>query len=377
MELLFAKRLRVYRLKKDMTQEALAKAVGISPQSVSKWERGDGYPDITLLPKIARVCGVTVDMLLGNDAETIEEDIGSFFERVRSEQKMDEEERLALGLAYAKKYPDRDAVLHEVCWILMWLPESKRKPHLPFLWEVCEKIMSISTVQTYRDAALEILCRTCPDTQFEKWHDMCARMYDAYEGEVLEKRLMEQQRWEEYRIRNAVNKIHLIIHFLQRPSCCWGEPENQRAWNAWRAGIIESFGDNGEVPEGWIGYYAVHQFYLASSHFGCGDFEEGWRTLEKCFALFERWHAIPDGTALDLGHPWFFRGVKALKNAWNLLLPDGKEEYSNYCHAFTAQRDFLYTCMTMTKNWEQFDPVRGEERFQMLVRRAKAMMETE
>ena len=40
MELLFAKRLREYRLTKDMTQEAMAKAVGISPQSVSKWERG-------------------------------------------------------------------------------------------------------------------------------------------------------------------------------------------------------------------------------------------------------------------------------------------------------------------------------------------------
>ena len=78
MELLFAKRLREYRLKKDMTQEALAKAVGISPQSVSKWERSDGYPDITLLPKIARVCGVTVDSLLGNDEETIEEAIRWF-----------------------------------------------------------------------------------------------------------------------------------------------------------------------------------------------------------------------------------------------------------------------------------------------------------
>ncbi|MBR4960920.1 MAG: hypothetical protein IKY52_08495, partial [Clostridia bacterium] len=324
-------------------------------------------------PKIARVCGVTVDMLLGSDEETVKADIWEFTDRVRGE--MEEDDRLALGLEYVKKYPENDVVLHEVCWILMWLPESKREPHLPLLWEMCEKIMNISTVQTYRDAALEILCRTCPDEQFEKWHGMCAYMYDAYEGEVLEKRLMEQQKWEQYRIRNAVNKIHLIIHFLQRPSCCWGEPENHRAWNAYRVGILASFGNDGEIPEGWLGYYAVYQFYLAASHFGCRDFESGWQTLEKSFALFERWHAIPDGTALELGHPWFFRGVKALKNEWNLLLPDGTEEYSNYCHAFTAQRDFLYACMTMPKNWEQFDPIRGEERYKALVRRAKDMME--
>ena len=376
MELLFAKRLRQYRLAKEMTQEAVAKAVGISPQSVSKWERGDGYPDITLLPKIARVCGVTVDMLLGNDEETKEEDIRSFTDRVRGD--MDEDERLALGLEYAGKYPDSDVVLHEVCWILMWLPEAKREEHLPRLWEMCEKIMNISTMQTYRDAALEILCRTCPDAQFEKWHGMCARMYDAYEGEVLEKRLSSQKKWEEFRVRNAVNKIHLVIHFLTKPSCCWGEPENSRAWNAYRVGIFESFGENGEVPEGWLGYYAVHRFYLAASHFECGDYEEGWRTLEETFDLFDTWHAIPDGTALALGHNWFFRGIKALKNEWTLLLPDGSstgvEEYSTYCHAFTARWDFLYTCLN---DWKQFDPVRDDKRFQTLLRRAKDMRDAE
>ncbi|MBQ4607385.1 MAG: hypothetical protein IJB15_11815, partial [Clostridia bacterium] len=81
---------------------------------------------------------------------------------------------------------------------------------------------------------------------------------------------------------------------------------------------------------------------------------------------------IPDGTPLALGHHWFFRGVKALKNEWNLLLPDGTEEYSTYCHAFTARQDFLYTCLN---DWKQFDPVRGTERFAAYIRRAKDRME--
>jgi len=67
MELMFAKRLRNYRRGRDLTQEELAQAIGISAQSVSKWERGDGYPDITLLPRIANYFGVTIDALLGND----------------------------------------------------------------------------------------------------------------------------------------------------------------------------------------------------------------------------------------------------------------------------------------------------------------------
>lgn len=46
-------KLRSLRLQKNITQEALAGHLGITPQSVGKWERGEGFPDITLLPRIA------------------------------------------------------------------------------------------------------------------------------------------------------------------------------------------------------------------------------------------------------------------------------------------------------------------------------------
>lgn len=52
-ELLFAENLRKLRRTKDVTQEQLAAEIGVNPQSVSKWETGNGYPDITLLPRIA------------------------------------------------------------------------------------------------------------------------------------------------------------------------------------------------------------------------------------------------------------------------------------------------------------------------------------
>ena len=41
------------RRKAGMTQEAFAGKLGITPQAVSKWENGLGYPDVTLFPEIA------------------------------------------------------------------------------------------------------------------------------------------------------------------------------------------------------------------------------------------------------------------------------------------------------------------------------------
>ncbi|MBR6039909.1 MAG: helix-turn-helix transcriptional regulator [Clostridia bacterium] len=59
------KRIAMLRKEKGLTQEQLAEKVGVSAQAVSKWENDVSCPDITLLPLLADILGVTVDELLG------------------------------------------------------------------------------------------------------------------------------------------------------------------------------------------------------------------------------------------------------------------------------------------------------------------------
>lgn len=69
----------IKRLRKDrgITQEELASAIGVTTQAISKWERGEGYPDITFLPDIAEYFHVTLDTLCGIDEQRNREQISS------------------------------------------------------------------------------------------------------------------------------------------------------------------------------------------------------------------------------------------------------------------------------------------------------------
>ena len=65
--------LKKYRILKNLTQEEVAEYLGMTPQSVSKWERGECYPDITLLPALANIFETSIDLLVGMDTIRAEE----------------------------------------------------------------------------------------------------------------------------------------------------------------------------------------------------------------------------------------------------------------------------------------------------------------
>ena len=67
------RRIARLRLTKTATQERLAKELNVSPQAVSKWENDINYPDISLLPDLARFLGVSVDELLSGASASTQE----------------------------------------------------------------------------------------------------------------------------------------------------------------------------------------------------------------------------------------------------------------------------------------------------------------
>jgi transcriptional regulator with XRE-family HTH domain len=64
-------RIAALRREKGLKQDELAEKLGVSPQAVSKWENDQTCPDISLLPSLAKILGVSVDELLSGKTENI------------------------------------------------------------------------------------------------------------------------------------------------------------------------------------------------------------------------------------------------------------------------------------------------------------------
>ena len=62
-------RIAALRREKGLKQDELAEKLGVSPQAVSKWENDQTCPDISLLPQLAKLLGVSVDELLTGKTE--------------------------------------------------------------------------------------------------------------------------------------------------------------------------------------------------------------------------------------------------------------------------------------------------------------------
>ena len=105
------KRIAEYRKKKNLKQDELAEILGVSAQAVSKWENDISCPDISLLPELSRIFGVSIDEIVqGKKDEPVvsvlpeeqRKDIDKMMLRVQIESGSKDHVRVNLPIALVK-----------------------------------------------------------------------------------------------------------------------------------------------------------------------------------------------------------------------------------------------------------------------------------
>ncbi len=102
----FGERIKNLRRNKGMTQEGLAELLSISAQAVSRWETGVAMPDISLLPPLSNLFGVTTDYLLGMDEYEKDARKKEYDEAFKDYWKKDDKEKnYRIALQAVAEYP--------------------------------------------------------------------------------------------------------------------------------------------------------------------------------------------------------------------------------------------------------------------------------
>ena len=116
MGLYLSENIKKNRRESNLSQEAFAERLGVSFQTISKWERGECYPDIEMLPQIANFFGITIDALMGADQYQEKEYVDTLQEELRKFDVMRDEATLVRKAEEGlRKYPNNHLLM---AWIV-------------------------------------------------------------------------------------------------------------------------------------------------------------------------------------------------------------------------------------------------------------------
>lgn len=206
MDIQMAEKLRKCRSKKKNTQEQLASHLGVTIQAVSKWERGEGYPDITQLPSIALYYGVTVDYLLGVDDAAKEEKIKSY---VLRQPPLDTDGRVDLWREAYQELPNEPLILHNLAWALR---NQNMEAHADEILVLSERLLKEAKQSGEYFGAVNNLCRVYAlkgDMDKAKEYAAMAGRYWGTENELMT-RILEGAEAVTWCMANWHSLMHLI-----------------------------------------------------------------------------------------------------------------------------------------------------------------------
>lgn len=162
MELYIGENVKRLRREKGITQETLAEYMHVSTPAVSKWERGETLPDISMVIPLASYFGVSTDEILGLDMAKNEEKIQRYLDEYHqfgAQGKV--HEKFDLMVKAYNEFPNDWRIVEEYMWQLNYDPNCTEpygnEVHKEELYRLCERVLDECTVDKTRYAALSIL----------------------------------------------------------------------------------------------------------------------------------------------------------------------------------------------------------------------------
>lgn len=351
MKLYIGENLKKLRMEKNVTQEMVAEYLGVTYQAVSRWENGAAYPDIELLPELARYFAVSLEELMGTegDKERVQQIIAECW------MLEDRAEALARLRKLEREYPNDWWVKLEVCYLLCDSGYTSPDEILPELRQYAF---------TARDAMKDygvlkyfafLMIKAVPEEEVNEWLEYLPSSSWMTQNLILRDRYRQRDDLEKARQYQSKAILDYTEELTHMPNLD-GTPASNLHNSAFILRLLDAVvgepcSENGTVHNSLLLDRRVRaQFWLACGYAGTGQTEAGMEALEKgvdaCLLYLD---ALRD-EAFGSDYPY----LKPQKNT----VEDP-----------TALLDWCLGAFDAPHGWEWLDPLRGDERFAKLHRR--------
>ncbi len=288
--------IRHLRRKRDITQEELAAAVGVTYQSVSRWENGQAYPDMELIPKIARYFEISTDVLFGTDNESVNKRLEAHYEKIKEVQNDPEKFYQACKSAW-DEFPKEFSFGLWLCRCYVNYGIRPYEKHLDEIRSICHNILDNCTNEDFRIEAMEAIIVTETEEHLDAWLNMMP-CWKSCKEILLESRYLYHRNMEKYNLLRQENFLSFIGYIFYNCNE-WNNHDIAADNYKMILSLIDVMRDPHNDIDAWIVMRADFHLRLAGEYFAQGEKGLGYIELEKAVSLYVKYAELPSDTILS------------------------------------------------------------------------------
>ncbi|MBR5515144.1 MAG: helix-turn-helix transcriptional regulator [Clostridia bacterium] len=298
------------RQKANMTQNMLAEKLGVSFQSVSRWETGTSYPDITLLPLIASVFDVTIDSLFGISTNEVDNRIKEFYNCRRSGY--DHKQLIEVARNICNDFPKEREPKYILFELLSapWSDEKEKQAGIKLGYELINS--SSPADDWHTTVVIGDMIAILPDEGLDEF--IAKYTHDRSLDDMLITRYRRQKDDEKF-LKQYAKTVYLELwHFFNcfhLPLLGMLKAEERRAHCEFKIKILNALTQFEGDPLSVLGDGEVDIFTLWRINWGTlmaaftNNEEESIKIIREVLSLFDKIRSFPENTPLDTRNPLF------------------------------------------------------------------------
>lgn len=384
MKLAIGQNIRDFRNKNNLTQETLADRLGVSYQSISRWENDTTYPDLELIPTIAEILAVTVDELFGMPQIEKEKRAVETFDELRREcmkRDYDADKIVNLLRDIRRNYLDSKSAWRP------WVEGNDRAFRDPkILPEVRLMAEAFLERQPMNPHVIETMAEIEDEDHLQDFLKKYTTSFDCSERALLFKRYLrrgDDKNFEverRYQLFHAIDTIFSHRHLVKRHA----NTEYIHSANEFLEKLLtlircDAVDDNVDM---WIIFRLEQMTNSAARYVSLGNFDEAISKLEAVVRLLEQTMKITKEIILPVSCR-FLDGMEwRAKEEWITIdnNPDSLKERCIFIETLMGRGSSCY-CLFPSQyfdelNGKDFEPIRNYAEFEKLCQRVKALIIT-